>query len=187
MSFGIFRRALAGVLAAAQVICFAQEAGVPKLNIVIIEGDGAINNIKQRTAREVIVEVQDENHRPVGGALVAFTLPTGGPTGVLPGGQSLLSVTTDSTGRATLSNFQPTKVGKFKINVHATANQASANATVTQANVWTFAGISFGSTAAIAATVAGIAAAGAVIGWKVSTSGGGGPHATISVGPPRLP
>src|SRR5690349_10386612 len=39
-----------------------------KLNIVIVEGEGAINNIQQRVAREVIVQVNDENNRPVGGA-----------------------------------------------------------------------------------------------------------------------
>jgi hypothetical protein len=155
---------------------------------VIIEGDGAINNIKQRTAREVIVEVQDENHRPVGGALVTFMLPTKGATAILPSGQSAATVTTDATGRATLSNLQATKVGKFKINVHATSGQTAANATVTQANVWTFAGISFGSTAAIVGTVAavaGAAAAGAYAGVRATS--GGGPHATISVGAPQLP
>ena len=30
-----------------------------------VEGDGAINNIRQRTAREPIVQVEDENHKPV--------------------------------------------------------------------------------------------------------------------------
>ena len=58
-----------------------QEPAVPaKLNIVILEGEGAINNIKQRTAREAIVQVEDENRRPIAGAAVLFMLPESGPS-----------------------------------------------------------------------------------------------------------
>ena len=52
---------------------FAQ--GDAKLNLVIVEGEGAINNVRQRTAREPIVQVEDENHKPVAGAVVVFLLP----------------------------------------------------------------------------------------------------------------
>ena len=47
----------------------------PMLNLVVLEGEGATNNIRQRTAREPIVRVEDENHRPVAGAIVVFTCP----------------------------------------------------------------------------------------------------------------
>src|SRR5579863_5849082 len=63
---------------------YAQDA--PKLSIVILEGEGAINNIKQRTAREPIVRVEDENHKPVAGAAVVFTLPSQGAGGTFAGG-----------------------------------------------------------------------------------------------------
>ena len=36
-----------------------------KIHIVIVEGDGAINNVRQRVAREPIVQVEDENRKPV--------------------------------------------------------------------------------------------------------------------------
>jgi hypothetical protein len=52
-----------------------------RLTIIILEGVGALNNIKQGTAREPIVRVDDENHRPVAGAFVTFTLPYDGPGG----------------------------------------------------------------------------------------------------------
>lgn len=51
----------------------------PMLNLVVLEGEGATNNIRQRTAREPIVQVEDENHKPVAGAIVVFTLPSNGP------------------------------------------------------------------------------------------------------------
>ena len=48
----------------------AQSAVPQNLQITILDGEGALNNIKQRTAREPIVQVTDENHKPVAGAVV---------------------------------------------------------------------------------------------------------------------
>ncbi|HEX2522847.1 MAG TPA: hypothetical protein VHP35_12060, partial [Terriglobia bacterium] len=53
----------------------AQQESGPKMRIVILEGEWAINSIRQRTAREPIVRVEDENGRPIAGAMVLFTLP----------------------------------------------------------------------------------------------------------------
>mgnify|MGYP001550515740 CR=1 FL=1 len=76
------------------------QAPVEKLNLVIVEGDGAINNIRQRTAREPIVQVQDENHRPVAGAAVTFVLPDQGAGATFANGSHTLTVMTDNAGRA---------------------------------------------------------------------------------------
>ena len=46
----------------------AQEQEPAKLNISILEGEGSINNIRQRVAREAMVQVDDENHKPVAGS-----------------------------------------------------------------------------------------------------------------------
>ena len=62
------------------------QAQAGQLNLVIVEGEGAINNIRQRTAREPIVQVEDENHRPVAGAAVVFALPSNGASGVFANG-----------------------------------------------------------------------------------------------------
>ena len=60
----------------------AQETQPTRLNLIVIEGEGAINNIRQRTARAPIVQVEDQNHRPIAGAAVVFTLPEHGASGV---------------------------------------------------------------------------------------------------------
>jgi hypothetical protein len=86
----------------------------PRLNIVIVEGEGAINNLRQRVAREVIVQVYDENNRPIGGATVAFLLPASGPGGVFANGTNVLSVATDAAGRATASFVPNTTSGAFR-------------------------------------------------------------------------
>ncbi len=81
-----------------------------QLNLVIVEGEGAINNIRQRTAREPIVQVEDENHKPIAGAAVVFLLPDQGASGVFANGARTLTVTTDAQGRAVAHGFHPNGV-----------------------------------------------------------------------------
>src|SRR5947208_1166707 len=108
----------------------AQDPQAPRLSIVIVEGEGAINNIKQRTSRETIVEVQDENHRPVAGAAVVFLLPNDGPGGAFAGGSKSVTLTTNSAGRATMPAMQPNQVtGQFQIRVNASSQGRTASTT----------------------------------------------------------
>jgi hypothetical protein len=44
------------------------------LYINILEGEGAVNNIRQRDAREPVVQVTDENHKPVSGVALLFLI-----------------------------------------------------------------------------------------------------------------
>jgi len=94
--------------------------GPPKLNIVVAEGEGAINNIKQRTARDTIVQVEDENHKPVAGAAVVFLLPGDGPGGTFAGGAKTAALVTDNNGQAVMPRLQPNQLdGQFQIRVTA--------------------------------------------------------------------
>src|SRR6202161_4539718 len=98
-----------------QPVAFGQEPA-HKLNLVIVEGDGAINNIRQRTAREPIVQVEDENHKPIAGEAVVLTLPGQGAGGIFAGGAHSLSLVTDSQGRAVAHGFHPNNVqGQYQI------------------------------------------------------------------------
>src|ERR1019366_3081178 len=99
----------AGLLAMAKPIETAEQlqtAG-PRLSLLVLEGEGATNNIRQRTARDPVVEVQDENHRPVAGALVLFALPRNGASGTFSNGATTLRVTTDAQGRAAAHGLKP--------------------------------------------------------------------------------
>lgn len=111
-------------------------ASAPKaLHIVILEGEGALNNIRQRTAREPIVQVQDENHKPVAGALVLFTIHGGasGAGGTFADGATSLTVTTGADGRAIAHGLQINQVpGTYTITVEATFGTLEAVATIQQ-------------------------------------------------------
>lgn len=111
-------------------------ASSPKaLHIVILEGEGALNNIRQRTAREPIVQVQDENHKPVAGALVLFTVHGGasGAGGTFADGATSLTVTTGADGRAVAHGLQINQVpGTYTITAEATFGALEALATIQQ-------------------------------------------------------
>jgi hypothetical protein len=174
----------------------------PILNLVVVEGDGQINNIKQRTAREPVVQVQDENHKPVAGAVVMFTLPNNGAGGTFANGAHTLTVTTDSQGQAVGRGLRPNGIkGKYQMRVNASFNGLTASATITQTNaVLTAAGaVAAGGISAKLIAVIAVVGAAAAGGAVYATKSGGStptagpatpPSVTItpgsgSVGPPR--
>jgi hypothetical protein len=171
----------------------AQAPAAPKLNLVIVEGDGAINNIKQRTAREPIVQVEDENHRPIAGAAVMFSLPDSGASGVFANGARSVTVLTDGQGRAVARGLRLNKVsGKMQIRVNASYQGQTASAVVTQSNM--LAAAAAGGAAAGAgisgkmiAVLVALGAAGAAGGAIAATRGGSSPvtppSTTITPGP----
>jgi hypothetical protein len=174
-------------------IC-AQQQTPQKLNIVILGGEGAINNIRQRVAREPIVQVEDENHKPVAGAVVIFLLPDSGPGGSFPGGAQSLTVKTDAQGRAAARGLRPNNIeGEFQIQVTAAYQGVTVSTTITQSNALGAAaaaggGIS-GKLLAILAVAGGAVAAGVVAATR-GGNGGGGPATpsptVISAGPPNV-
>jgi hypothetical protein len=164
--------------------------GQEMLNLIVVEGEGAINNIRQRTARETIVQVEDENHKPVAGAVVVFTLPSEGAGGTFAGGAQMLTVTTNAQGRAVAQGLRVNRVaGRWQMRVNASSGGRTGTVTVTQTNaVAAAAGAGAAGAAAgisakvivIVVAVAGAAAAGGVV---AATRGGGGGN-TASIGVP---
>jgi len=169
----------------AQDALWAQPLATGGIHLVVVEGEGAINNIKQRTAREAVVEVQDDNHKPIAGALVTFTLPSNGPSATFFNGTQFLSVQTNAQGRATTQALRPNKLqGKYQIDVRAQYQGQSTTATVAQTNALLAGAAISGTTVAIIA-VAGAAAAGLAVGLTKAL-GGGGNTARVSVGTPTV-
>lgn len=165
----------------------------PKLIINIVEGEGTLNNIKQRVNREPIVQVEDENHKPIAGAAVVFFLPSSGPGGTFANGSQTLTVTTDSLGRASAKGIIPNHLtGKMQIRVTASANGQTASAVITQMNVVganVGGGLSTTAKVLIVVAVAAGAAAGAIIATRGSGSSSTAPGTsavTITAGTPTV-
>ena len=107
-----------------------------ELNIVVVEGEGAINNVRQRVARDPIVRVEDENHKPIAGVAVVFTLPTEGATGEFSNGAKSLTIMTDGQGRATAQSLRMNQVaGKIPIHINASYRGLTARTSITQFSV----------------------------------------------------
>jgi hypothetical protein len=106
-------------------------------HIAIIDGEGALNNVEGRLAREPIVQVEDQNHKRVAGAYVAFDTPSSGPGAVFPNGATHLVAVTDENGRAVAKGLANNGVpGEFDIQVHVTyQGQTVATTAIHQINV----------------------------------------------------
>jgi len=117
----------------------APAAALPhSLQIVILDGEGALNNIQERTAREPIVQVQDENHKPVAGAAVLFAIhgAAGSAGGGFAGGASSLSIVTDANGVAKAVGFLPNNVqGPWQMQVTASYHNVTTTINIHQSNV----------------------------------------------------
>jgi hypothetical protein len=146
------------------------------LNIVVVEGEGAINNIRQRVSRDPIVRVEDENHKPIAGAAVVFTLPTEGATGEFGNGSKNLTVVTDDRGLAKAQGLKVNQSGgKLPIHVTASYRGLAATTTITQfvevpPGAKVSSGGGHGKVIAILAAIGAAAAGGAVYAMQKNKS-----------------
>ena len=162
-------------------------AAAPPLKIVVVEGEGAVNIIQQKTAVVPVVEVRVRNDQPVSGAVVRFAIQKGRATF---NGARTLTATTDALGRATAAGLAPTGSGPLNIAASATFQGQTAAVSIVQTNVLTAAQAATAATAgtggagggglshfAIAAIVGGAGAGigGALIASKAANGCSGSP------------
>jgi hypothetical protein len=143
-----------------------QPAPAPALKIVVLEGEGAVNIIQQKTAVRPLVEVRDRNNVPVAGASVTFTIGGGGQGAAFAGGAQTLTVTTNAAGQAAASGLNAVGSGAFQIQVQAAYQGQIATAAISQTNVAT--------AAAAAQAGAGAGGSGTSSGAAGGAAGGGG-------------
>ena len=110
---------------------FGQSAG---LQVNVIEGEAAINNVRTHTGHDPLVEVRDRSGVPIAGASVTFQLPGSGPGGTFAGSRTLVTQTDEhgqAAGRALLPNSLS---GPFEIRVTASYKSETASTVITQTN-----------------------------------------------------
>lgn len=105
------------------------------LRLVVVSGDGAVNNVRRKIIAPVAVEVRDERNRPVEGARVRFTLPALGAGGRFADGSRTSEVMSDARGRASIDSFVPNEQeGRFTLVVDAISKGRDATTSVSQMN-----------------------------------------------------
>ena len=111
----------------------AQEGSI---HVVILEGDGAINNIRSPHAKHPVIRVEDANKQGVVGAVVTFLLPSSGAGATFGDDGSSLSLTADDRGEAVGRGLRANRIaGPFQIRVSASQGGRTAAASLTQTNV----------------------------------------------------
>lgn len=105
------------------------------LNLTVISGMGAVNDLRNNTTIPTIVELRDKSDRPVIRGAVNFLLPESGPGGRFADGSRSSFAITDRNGRAVLTGFIPNQVeGPFQIAVEATSAGNSVRTIIRQYN-----------------------------------------------------
>jgi hypothetical protein len=172
----------------------AQEE-TPKLRIVVVSGQGTINNIHSRSNPTPVVEVQDQNRKPLPGVPVVFFLPSQGPGGVFSNSSTTLTANTDSQGRAAASGIRFNRqTGSFDIRVSASYQGETASTTISETNVSGSSsssggggGIGFGTKAwIILGIAAGAAVTAAILATRSRSNAPGLPPIVITPGTPTV-
>lgn len=121
------------VLLAMSMVGAAQTDGAG-LTIEVVEGNGAVLNIRDRHPVLPRVRVVDSGRRPVAGAAVTFRLPEAGPSARFEDGR-ILVLQTDSQGEAAVRAMKPNaQVGPWEIRVSAAHQGLVARAAIQQTN-----------------------------------------------------
>ncbi len=163
------------------------------LTITILEGDDAIVNIRQRVSREAIVQVDDENHKPVAGAIITFSSPSNGPSALFVNGSNTITATTNAQGRVVMSGITSNKsAGSYEIKITATKDGKTATRMMKQSNVMSASSMMTGKKPWIIGGVAAAVAVGLAVGLTRGDSNSSTPAPGVvivpgnpTVGPPR--
>lgn len=160
---------------------------VPRIEV--LEGDGAINNIRLHRAKEPVVRVVDQDGHPLPSVAVTFLLPGTGASGAFADGKTSLTVMTDEKGEAVGHGLRPnSSAGQFQIRVTTSFQGQAATANLSQTNAEPAQGGISSKTILIVALAGGAAAVGAAVLSKGKSSGSqpppANPGAIISPGNP---
>jgi len=173
-------------------------ATVEGLKVTPLAGKDEVNDIERKLMAPLVVQITDQNDRPVEGAEVIFRFPLQGPSATFPGGRTSQTTRTNSQGQAAAMNWMAnSQTGHF--DVHVTASYANlvgqttftmSNATkVTRTSATTVGTVTekekknwFSPAWVKIAVIAG--GAGAIIGIVLATRGGS--HSTPAPTPPTV-
>jgi hypothetical protein len=166
---------------------------VQSLRVIALAGNGEHNDLERRTMAPVVVNVLDQNGRPVEGAAVVFRFPLNGPGASFSNGEKARTTRTNADGQAAAVDWMADNgVGRFQVRVTASRGNELGEATISMANVTRIteemtkgkSKSAWSSRWVKVAIVAG--AAGAAAGIVLATRGGSAPTISASPGSPTI-
>lgn len=90
------------------------------LKVIALAGRDEVNDIQRKIMAPLVVEVLDQNDRPVEGAEVVFRFPLQGPSATFSGGRASQTVRTNGQGEAAATNWMANgQEGRFQVHVNA--------------------------------------------------------------------
>ena len=164
----------------------AQLPIVKNLKVIALAGKDEMNDLERHVMAPLVVEVLDQNDRPVEGAEVVFRFPIQGPSATFADQKTAQTVRTNTQGEAAAMNWTANgQVGTFQVHATATYGNQMGEITIPMSNVtrivetkrigrqqkkwWTTRTFKIAVIAGGAAAVAGIV---------LATRGGGGTKTT---------
>jgi hypothetical protein len=109
---------------------------VQGLKLITLAGKGEMNDLERHVMAPLVIEVLDQNERPVEGAEVVFRFPINGPGAVFTGGKTSQTARTNGQGQAAAMNWTANnQTGAFDVHVTATYGNQLGETTVSMSNV----------------------------------------------------
>ena len=147
---------------------------VQSLKVMALAGDGEMNDLERKIMAPLVVDVLDQNSRPVEGAAVVFRFPLNGPSASFSNGDKARTVRTNADGQAAAVDWVAEGgAGKFQVRVNASRGNELGETVISMSNVsritedmkttkskhkslWSSRWVKIGIVAAAAGAVAGI-------------------------------
>src|SRR5688572_8191063 len=90
----------------------------PRMNVVVVDGEAVIHNVRGKKATDVVVLVRDGNRKPMPRVNVTFSLPSEGAGATFPNNAKTLTVQTSEDGYAVARGLRSNNIpGPFRIEV----------------------------------------------------------------------
>ena len=109
---------------------------IQSLKVTALAGNNAMNDLERGLMSPLVIQVLDQNDRPVEGAEVVFRFPLNGPGATFRGGNTSQTVRTNGQGQAAAVNWTANnQVGNFTVRVTASYGNQLGETSVSMTNV----------------------------------------------------
>jgi len=105
------------------------------LRVLALTGNGEVNDLEGRVMAPLVVNVLDQNGRPIEGADVVFRFPVSGPSATFADGSTSQTVRSNADGQAGASGWMAnSQLGNVRVQVTATQGNEMGGTVITMIN-----------------------------------------------------